>query len=142
VDLQGHRFKVLVKKGRDIREQWRTIKDLAMKDWSESVAAAADDEFIFSEGLVAGKLIIRPSQVTKRWRVHVKKKLGIKADLYSLKHSNLDETAAALQKHSEAMDQVRRAAGHSEKGKLITMVYTQGEENREHLTVQKIMNEF
>lgn len=140
VDLPGRRFKVLVKKGQDAREQWRPIKDIVMEEWKLLYMAAKEGDYLFSEGLRPGPKRIREEQITRRWRMHVKDKLGITADLYSLKHSNLDETAEHLQKHKEAMDQVRKAAGHS--AKVVTMLYTQGEEKREHITIREVANEF
>lgn len=140
VDIPGQRFKVLVKKGGGHREQWRPIKDVVLQDWKEALATAGETDYIFSKGLQPGATSIGSIQVTKRWRVHVKKKLGIKADLYSLKHSNLDEMAEALQKHHDTMDKVKDAAGHS--GKVVTMIYTQGEVNRQDKTVRTIANEF
>jgi len=54
------------------------------------------EDYIFSKYLETGKTSNRPEQITRRWKRHVKDKLGIEADFYSLKHLNTDETAALL----------------------------------------------
>lgn len=141
VDLAGQRFKVLVKKGRQSREQWRTIKDIAVPYWIEVLTNAKPDDFVFSVGLVPGSSSIRREQITRRWNWHVKRDpkkggLGIKADFYSLKHLNLDETAAHLDIEAAAA-----MAGHTTP--VVTMKhYATGETLRQHLRLKKVGNEF
>jgi integrase len=112
VDLPNQRYKVVLKKGREYREVYKIIKDIAVPYWTEAMKDCKADDFLFSKGLVPGAMHIHSSQVGRRWRRWVKDKLGIEADFYSLKHSNtteivdlLDaENAAKLNSHtSEAM---------------------------------------
>lgn len=138
VDLANERFKVTVKKGKNPFEEWRPIKDIAMPYWAQAVEGAKETDHIFSKGLKPGPKKIRADQITKRY-LRLKKKYGIKADVYSFKHSNLDEMAAAIAKHKDAMQKVSKAAGH--KGTVITMDYTQGELSRRNETVKTVWNE-
>lgn len=141
IDLAGRRFKVLVKKGNQSREQWRPIKDIVYSEWEFLYNKAGDQDYIFSKGLLPGPKMIREEQLTRRWRMHVKKKLGIKADLYSLKHTNLDEISGAMVSHEKGIKAASAAAGHT--APVITMkVYTQGEEGRRHDTIRQVSNEF
>lgn len=96
VDVEKHRFKILIKKGRQKREVYRTIKDIALPLWVEILKDANPEDYLFSVGLKPGPKKIIREQITRRWNVHVKKKLNISADFYSLKHLNIDETADAL----------------------------------------------
>lgn len=141
IDIAGRRFKVLVIKGNQASEQWRPIKDLVYAEWEHLIASAVDGDHIFSVGLRPGKKTIRPEQVTRRWNEHVKQKLKITADMYSLKHSNLDETAGAIAAHEKGIKVASQAAGHTTP--VITMkVYAQGEEGRRHETIRQVNNEF
>ena len=79
------------------------------------------EDYVFSKGLKPGSGQIRADQITRRWRRHVKGKvekggLGVTADFYSLKHLNLDETAAVLDsKDASAMashNTAIQAVGH------------------------------
>lgn len=145
VDIKGQQFKVLIKKGQQSREEWRPIKDIAMADWKKVMANAQKTDYLFSEGLVPGPNNIRPEQVGRRWkklkRPVEKGGLGITADLYSLKHSNLDETDAELSKHRESIKETARMAGHTTP--IITMnTYTKGHKKRKDDTLKGVRNEF
>jgi integrase len=136
IDLVNQRYKTIVRKGTTQREQLRTIKDVAVYFWQELMSVAKPGDYIFSKGLVPGKKPIRPDQITRRWRRHVKEKLGIRADFYSLKHLNLDETAAALDIQAAA-----HLAGHTTP--VITLQhYALGEKDRIHDRLKKINNSF
>lgn len=140
VDLSRHRFKILIKKGKSPREEWRPIKDIVLNEWRMLMKKAASGEFIFSKGLKPGVVKINASQISRRWR-RIKKLLGITADFYAFKHSNLDEMSEALQKHKEAVKQASEFAGHTTP--VITLKhYLTGEEQRQQDTVKKVWNEF
>lgn len=145
VDIKGQQFKVLIKKGQQSREEWRPIKDIALPDWEKVLAMAEKTDYLFSEGLLPGPSTIRPEQVGRRWnklkRPADKGGLGITADLYSLKHSNLDETDAALSKHRESIKETARMAGHTTP--IITMTtYAKGHKGRKDDTLKGVRNEF
>ena len=136
VDVEKHRFKILIKKGTQMREVYRTIKDIALPLWIEILKDANREDYLFSVGLKPGPKKIIREQITRRWNVHVKKKLNIKADFYSLKHLNIDETAAALDiKDASVM------AGHTTP--VITIEHYAFKENeRQHERLRKVNNSF
>jgi len=137
VQLNNQRYKILMKKGKSYQEEWRTIKDIAVPLWMDALENAKPNNFLFSEGLKPGarENPIRREQITRRWRRHVKIPLGIIADFYSLKHSNLDEVADMMDLKAASV-----MAGH--KTPVITLLYTQGEEERNHQRLKKINNSF
>jgi integrase len=96
VDLKNQAFIVTIKKGNIYKEVLKPIKNIALEFWKESIATAEEEDYIFSKGLLPGSNPIQSYQITKRWNLHIKKKLGIQVDFYSLKHLNLDQTAAIL----------------------------------------------
>lgn len=136
INVARQTFKVTVNKGRGSKEMQRTIKNIALPLWVELIEGAKADDYIFSRGLKPGPDAIHRDQITRRWRMHVKEKLGIKADLYSLKHLNLDETAALLDINAAAAQ-----AGHT--STVITMKhYTLGEKERQHNRLKGVANGF
>lgn len=96
INLNDQFFIITIKKGTYYKEVKKPIKNIALQYWIEAIKDAEDDDYIFSKGLCPGKMPIQSFQITKRWNRHIKKKLGIDEDFYSLKHLNLDETAAIL----------------------------------------------
>jgi integrase len=135
IDIKRQRYKVIIRKGKDYVEKWRTIKDIVLPLWQEVFELASGDQYLFSEGLNPGDKTIRRDQITRRWRTHVKQKLSITADFYSLKHSNLDEIAEALD-----IEAAQKAAGHTTA--VITMDYAIGEKERQHQRLKKVKNVF
>lgn len=112
VDLIKQTFRVIIKKGRSVREVEKAINNDIVHLWKELINDCPKDFYIFSIGLIPGEKLIRYEQLTRRWRVHVKKKLGITSDLYATKHlrtTNISEkmgtkTASEMNSHtSEAM---------------------------------------
>ena len=104
--------------------------------WIELLKGAKPEDYLFSVGLKPGSKKIIREQITRRWNVHVKKKLNITPDFYSLKHLNIDETAAALDiKDAAAM------AGHTTP--VITIAhYALNEKDRQHERLRKVNNSF
>jgi len=108
VDLKSQIFVVTIKKGRSIKQTEKPITNDILYLWKELTLNYPVDYYIFSNGLMPGKKPMRPDQVTKRWLRHVKKKLGITADLYSNKHLRTTSiskkygtrTAAKLNSHA------------------------------------------
>lgn len=135
VDLTRQRFKVIIKKGQSYKEEWRVIKDVAYDFWKEIFDMAGDKEILFSVGLIPGKNVIRREQITRRWRRHVKHKLGFTADFYSLKHSNLDEVSEMA-----GIEIARKIAGHTNIN--TTKIYTIGESGRQAEIIKSIKNYF
>lgn len=135
VDFDHQRVKYLVKKGKGYREVYRPMKDIAVPFWKEAVAGAAPDMYVFTRLLKPGYTPIQSYQLNKRWIRLVKKRLGVTADFYSLKHLNSTETAkklgisAAALQNAEAEDMIRKH-------------YDVDSESREHDALKRIDNKF
>lgn len=141
VNIEAGQFRVTVKKGRDIRESWRPIKDIALEFWREAMQGASFDHFLFGPGFEPATKPIQPNRVSRIWKKYVKDPvekggLGIDVDFYSLKHLNLDETAAMLSIQAAAAQ-----AGHTTP--VITLKhYAQGEAGRQAERLKKVNNSF
>lgn len=94
VDLINQRYKVTIQKGKSPKEVYKVIKDIALPYWSE--LKGKPDDYVFSETLSPGAKMIRPEQVTRRWKRHVKDSIGVEGSLYSLKHSHTTEVVDLL----------------------------------------------
>lgn len=136
VDLKNQFYKTLIKKGKQNIWVKRPIKDIALPIWRKLIFSANIKDFVFSVGLVPGPESIRREQINRRWKTHVKDKLGITADFYSLKHSNLDEVTEML-----SMEDAAFLAGHTTTN-MVRQVYAVGEKQRQIERVKKINNKF
>lgn len=126
-------YQIFVKKGRKKRWVTKVIKEIALPYWREQIGNLLTG-YVFSTGLLPGNNPIRPEQVTRRWKRHVKDKLGITADLYSLKHLNTDEISAELS--------LMEAAKHNSHTIQMTKKhYAVNETMRELERVRRIKNE-
>lgn len=136
VDLLKGQYTTLVKKGPNKRHVIRVIKNIARAFWEELLQGANSDQYVFSEGLIPGPNKIREEQVTRRWKRLVKDKLGITADLYSLKHLNTDETASILD--------INAAAAHNSHTtpQITAKHYAFGEEARVRTKLKNVNNPF
>ncbi len=136
VNLSKGEYQTLVKKGSQRRIVTRVIKDIAKPFWIEQLSGALPDDFVFSVDLLPGKAKIREEQITRRWKRHVKDKLNIEADLYSLKHLNTDEIAALL-----SLEEAAKHNGHT--STVITSKhYAIGEQRRQRERLKSLMNKF
>ena len=136
IDLVNQRYKCVIEKGKQHKEVWRTIKDVALPLWQELINQSNSNQYLFGKNLQPRDKRIRVEQVTKKWKRHVKHKLGIKADLYSLKHLNTDETAAMLGIQDAA-------AMNSHTTTAITLKhYAIGEKERQHQRLKQVQNPF
>jgi len=84
VDLEGQRFMTLVKKGKEYREVWRMIQDVALPYWIDLLKEPGT--YVFSYGLKPGENKSCFDTITKNWRKYVKLPLKITANWYSIKH--------------------------------------------------------
>jgi len=135
VNLVKQKIKFLVLKGQEYEWVERTIKDIALPLWKEALGGCGTKDYVFSKGLKPGPSMIRAEQISRRWRTHIKKKLGIECDFYSLKHLNTDQTATIL-------DLKTAAAHNSHKSTKITMSYAVNERERMHEKLKKVENAF
>lgn len=134
VNLKKQTAKYLVKKGRQFVEVERVIKDIALPYWEEIMKEAKPDDYLFSKGLKPGPASIRADQIKRRWRVHVKEKLGFTSGQYALKHLHSDEITAAL----DAAHAARINAHTSER--MVNEVYAVGEKGRVDDRIRKHSN--
>ncbi len=144
VDLENQRFKVLVKKGRRGKKKLRTktIMDVALPYWEALLQGSQPNDYIFSVGLKPGAKQIRREQLTRRWQTHVKEDLGIKADLYSLKHLHTTEVIDILEQQDLPIGEATKqlAEHNTESQKMIAKVYDINRNKREHNKVKGIIN--
>ncbi len=132
VDLSNQRFKVALIKGRRRLEVWKTIKDLALPYWQ--TIELKPGQFVFSKKLEPGPISINSIQVTQRWRLLVKHKLGIEADLYSLKHSHTTEVVSLLSSKEAAIHN-----GHADET-MVAKVYDIQHKERENNRIRGLNN--
>lgn len=95
IDIPNLRYKVLIKKGEEYKWVWKSLEDEVLPLWNEIIKEADELEvkpglklYLFAEDLrpTYREKPIRMEHVTRRWQRHVKIKLNVTADLYSLKH--------------------------------------------------------
>ncbi|WP_290683771.1 site-specific integrase [Kordia sp.] len=98
VNIKDQTFKVLIKKGKNHREELRAININVLDFWIELVTKANNEDYLFSNDLEPGINPISERQITIRWRRHVKNKLGINVDFYKLKHLHTTKTIDAYSK--------------------------------------------
>lgn len=96
VNLEEQWFKVEVMKGKKWTREKRDIKADAFPYWQELMETCGATDYVFSADLKPGAESIDPHQITKRWRLHVKQKLRISKDLYSLKHLHSAEVTEKI----------------------------------------------
>jgi len=131
IRLKEQKVDIYQLKGRSYKWVEATILDEALPFWKELYEQAKPGQYIFSKGLKPGDTEINPKQFSRSWNRLMKKKLGIEADSYTLKHWALDELAAILE-----LEAARKAAGHS--SAKVTRLYAQGEDEREHNRLKKV----
>lgn len=135
VDLANQRFKITIKKGSYEHEVWRPIKNVVVSFWEAAILNCGGEDYVFSIGLVPGCRQVLNEYITKRWKRIIKDILKIEVDFYSLKHLNLDETAAQL-----GIQDAADMAGHTTP--VITLLYAQGEKDRQNERLKKVGNKF
>lgn len=136
VDLKNQRYKVTIQKGRNYKEVWKTIKDVAMPYWVSLMADCKMGDFVFSAGLKPGKRQIQPYQVTKRWYRLVKKKIGIDADFYSLKHLHTTEVVDLLSEKEAAIHNEHTSTA------MVVGIYDVKQGSRKDSRVKALGNKF
>ena len=108
VDLPGQRFKTMIKKGKQNREVWRIIQDVALPYWQDLLSTPGD--FVFSWGLKPGNKQLNFDTITKNWRKWVKIPLGITAEFYSVKHLATTEMVDELGEDSAVLANAHTSA--------------------------------
>jgi integrase len=143
VRLEDQKFKVTMKKGKKFKELWATIENPALHFWEEIYNEAENGQYLFGLNLKP-QFRVKPASgeiVGKRWNRHVKKKLGITADLASLRHTHADELAEMFGKMGgvkEGIKKAQDALGHSTP--VITMRYLVNQEERNHEEAKQVIS--
>lgn len=132
VFIETYQYRVIVKKGREFREVYKTINANAYEMWQEILNESKPGEYIFSKLLKPGPNKINAHQITRRWYVHVKQKLSIAADFYSLKHSYTEKVSETLSAEDAA-----RMNSHTSTAMVIN-IYDTGREKRQHEKLKNI----
>lgn len=157
VNMNRQEFTLTVKKGKQYKEEVRSIPNDALPFWIEVMEEANPGDYLFSVGFKPGKRHIGEDNVDKRWKKYVKDDpqpvpaelpkdrrkwakrkfvpLGIKKDFYSLKHKNLDLIEIELGKKA-----AQKAAGHT--SERTTAIYTIGAEQRDRDELKNITIDF
>lgn len=136
VDLENQYYLTLIKKGRQNTWIKKPIKNIALPIFKNLIEGAKKDYFVFSVRLVPGPESIRREQINRRWKTHVKDKLGITSDFYALKHLNLDEVTMI-----SSIEDAACLAGHTSTN-MVRKVYAVGEKERQIERVKKLNNKF
>lgn len=136
VDLDKLTYTSIIRKRKKAARVERAIKIIALPFWERVLTGAQKGDYIFSVGLVPGPQKIREDQISRRWREHVKKKLGIEKDFYLLKHTNITEISERSNPKTAG-----QAAGHVN-DRMVKAVYDLNFEDRELDVVRYMDNEF
>jgi integrase len=136
IEITNQRFRIVILKGSVYKEVYKTIKNIALPYWKDLMNECLPEMVVFSKGLKPGLCEIQPYQVTKRWYRLVKKKIGIEADFYSLKHSQTTETVMLLSEKEAAEHNSHTTTA------MIRNVYDVDRTNREHERVKLLNNSF
>jgi|GEM_PF-787171 len=136
VNIHDLKYTTVVKKGNSHSLVERPIKKISLKYWESILKIAKKGDYIFSVGLVPGSNKIRRDQVTRRWRIHVKQKLGIDVDQYAGKHLNLTEIVS----YADA-DAAAKAAGHTT-SVMVKTTYDVENHQRNMNKVRNVRNHF
>ncbi len=153
VNLDKGTFEVAIKKGDSCRTEFRAININALTLWKEIVEEAdelpaggkEEKLYLFSEDLAPSWRAkpIRQEQISRRWKFHVKDKLGITADFYPLKHLNTTETVG--NEFEKALNTAREKAakqnGHTTTA-MVRNIYDIKSKDRELEIKKKINNKF
>ena len=136
VDLSTQHFKITIKKGKQRREVLKTIKDIALPLWIEIMQSCKPGQYVFGKGLVPNVTSTCSHQISRRWNEHVKKKLNLDADFYSLKHLNTSETVDILNDEDAA-----KMNGHTSTA-MVVGIYDIRRNDRQHERLKKVNNSF
>jgi len=123
VDLRKQSVQYLVMKGDQFEWVDRPIVDEALPFWEMAMRDCGKEDFVFSVGLQPGSRSIRPEQISRRWKRHIKDKLGIDCDWYALKHLNTTRNVdKVVEMIREAQLQAGKLNAHKSE-KMVAKVY-------------------
>jgi integrase len=135
IDLKNQQCKYLVLKGKEAHEVTRPISDAVLHLWEE--LKGEDEDYLFSYDLTPGANKLSTEALSKRWKRHVKKELGINVDLYSLKYLNTTEIMEILDDTKEAM----KLTAHTTEA-MIVKIYDTKNKQRKDDKIKKVGSTF
>lgn len=148
IDLEQQEFTIVVRKGREYREDIRPIPDDILPLWIEAYEEAAPGQYLFSTYFKPGAQLVDSDYVNKRWTKYVKNDpgkydpfnkgwgLGIKKDFYKLKALNADSIDAQVDiEHAAAAD------GHTDT-RTTKKYYALGHEKRKREKLKSVVVKF
>ena len=135
VNLANQTFIILEKKGKRFIERLCPITNTALPFWTDLLKDAKPNQFIFCDDFCPGDKPMTPEHVTKHWKRHVKDKLNIDADFYSIKHSNADDIAKTY-----GIGVAQNFIGHA--SAAMTRIYATGQGARDLEVMKGLVNEF
>jgi len=135
IDLKNQQCKYLVLKGKEAHEVTRPISDAVLYLWEE--LKGEDEDYLFSYDLTPGANKLSTEALSKRWKRHVKKELGINVDLYALKYLNTTEIMEILDDTKEAM----KLTAHTTEA-MIVKIYDTKNKQRKDDKIKKVGSTF
>lgn len=141
VNLKAQEVTYTIEKGQEVREGViRPIKNSMLRLWKEIMKGAKPDDYLFSVGMKPGAKKIREDQFHRRWKKHVKDKLGINVNLYSLKHLNTTEVMDELDKFYNPAKDVAKMNAHNEA--MVISIYDVKNKVRKDSKIKAVTNKF
>ena len=150
VDLEGQKYRVLIKKRKQPTILHKPIKDTVLHLWKEVLRNAPPDAYVFGDDL-SPKIKDKPlraDQISRRWRGWVKKSphlqfsngLGIKKDFYPLKHLHttlMTDHVSELLIISQAQEFASEFNSHTSK-QMVDQIYDVKSKKRKDTLFKKI----
>jgi integrase len=137
IDLRNQQCKYLVLKGKEAHEVMRPISDAVLYLWEGMVSGAGNEDYLFSYDLKPGMKRLSTEALSKRWKRHVKKELGIDVDLYALKYLNTTEIMDILDDAKE----VTKLTAHTTEA-MIVKIYDTKNKQRKDDKIKKVGSTF
>jgi len=117
VHFEKQYFIIFEKKGKRYHEVIKPINIHVSNLWKEILSEAEkDDQYLFCNDLIPGEAPCTEWSLSNKYRRWVKKKLGIQADMYSLRH-----TFANFITKEYGIAEAQKALGHTTQ--TTTMIY-------------------
>lgn len=142
VDIERQMVKYLILKGNNYVWKERPIKNIVLDHWREAIEGAGPKDYIFSKKLKPGPTKINP-RYNRRWKRHIKGKLGIDCDFYSLKYLNTTQMMDALEESAEknAENKMRELTGHASEAMIVNIYDTRNKVRKDN-KIKQIANSF
>ncbi|MCL1690828.1 tyrosine-type recombinase/integrase [Elizabethkingia anophelis] len=116
INLDKQHFFILQKKGGEYIRMMKPINFQILYLWKELLKEAKKSHFLFGSNLSPDEISTTRNAITHKWKLWAKNKLGIKCDLYALKHTFLNDLTKAY-----GISTAKDIAGHT--NEKTTMIY-------------------